>query len=86
MPLAPDVGQKIKSEGSGPSQKTKPSPFRSEGNLHVTHYLSNTDYPDLSTRTLTATGDLGLGLGIWDLGLLRGYRKATSVTAMSDVT
>jgi hypothetical protein len=66
MPLAPDVGQKIKSEGSGPSQKTKPSPFRSEGNLHVTHYLSNTDYPDLS-RAPYSNG--GFGSRTWDLGL-----------------
>ena len=44
------------------------------------------DRSTLQLRPLTATGDLGLGLGIWDLGLLRGSRKATSVIAMSDVT
>jgi hypothetical protein len=33
---------------------------------------------------LTATWDLGLGLGIWNLlGLLRGSREVTSVTAVS---
>ena len=61
MPLAPDVGQKIKSEGSGPSQKTKPTPFRSEGNLHVTHYLLPVIPAPYSNG--------GFGSRTWDLGL-----------------
>ena len=68
----------------GASTKSCKPCCRYGATLHAMVLDLVTDYE--SMRPLTAMGDLGLGLGIWDLGLLRGSRNATSVTAMSDVT
>ena len=51
----------------------------------VEQTASKTSIEQASGWPLTATRDLGLGLGIWNLGLLRGSPEVTSATAVSYV-